>query len=476
MKPVREIQGGLDRLRKLFPGAGAYRRHPINDREDKAETTHKVAVNTMNIDVKKKIIAICLFAAMFFWLLDALLDFAYKHQNKTFIQCLFYDAPLHDLFERILVSAVTISLGFILSTYIGKVQRIHMRYQHLFHSVNDAIFILSADDRLANQYRIIDANEFAISMVRYKINELFNMSFIDLLPSTAVSEFSSQVDIFGQNDYVLLETEMLRKDGSKLFAQISISHGDVSGDSNILLIARDITAKKRDEQSLLQSEKELRILASRLLNAQEAGRQRISVGLHDELGQALMHLKFKLSSVAKQCRKNAPLSPDYCAGLLPHVDEIIEYVRRLSRELSPSVLEEIGLISSIEYLLEQFGDHYNMRCSSIELDQIDHIFPFDTQLNIFRIFQECLANAARHAQAAAVSVTAKKLCDHVFFKVEDDGKGFAVKQGAPFNGAQRGMGISAMQQRVRMAGGSFEICSTEGVGTSVSFTIPLAKD
>lgn len=475
MRPVREMQRGLGRLLKLFSETITNSRPSTHNLEIKTETTRNVAVNIMHFDIKKNIIVICLCASIFLWLLDALLDFHYKHHDKTFIQCLFYDAPLYDLVERFLVSAVTLSLGFIISRYIDKVQRMQMRYYHLFHSINDAIFVLIEHDRMANPYRIIDANKFGIAMVGYNESELFDMSFIDLLPPSAVSEFSSRSDGFEQDGHVLLETEMLKKDGSKLFAQISISHSEISGDRTLLLIARDITAKKRDEQSLLRSERDLRLLASKLLNAQEAERRRISVGLHDELGQALMHLKFKLDSAVRQCRKNGRFSPLSCSGMLPHIDEIIEYVRRLSGELSPSVLEEIGLISSIEYLLDQFSDHYNMRCVSVELDRIDNIFPFDIQLNIFRVFQECLANAARHSHAATVSVTAKKLDDRVFFKVEDDGKGFDVKKGIPVDGVQRGIGISAMQQRVRMAGGCFEICSAEGAGTSVSFTIPLPK-
>jgi signal transduction histidine kinase len=211
------------------------------------------------------------------------------------------------------------------------------------------------------------------------------------------------------------------------------------------------------------------------LNAQEAERQRISIGLHDELGQALMHLKFKIGTFVRECQKGPRLLSDTPDGLLSSVDEIIEYVRRLSRELSPSILEELGLTSSIHYLAEEFSGHYQINCNAIELDQIDDIFSFETQLNVFRIFQECLTNIARHAQASRVSIAAKMKGDHVLFVVEDDGKGFDVKHQTSLNGGQRGVGISAIQQRVRMLAGSLEMESVKDSGTRVSFTIPLIK-
>ena len=354
-------------------------------------------------------------------------------------------------------------------------QQSESKYRELVQNANSAIIRWKRDGTLTF------FNEYAQKFFGYSAEEVIGKSVNILMPeeestggdlSDLVQNIVDHPEMYANNI-----NENVLRDGNRVWMTWTNKpvFDQAGQELEILAIGSDITESKRAEQALLKSEKQLEILASELLNSQEAERRRISIGLHDELGQALMHLKFKAASFIKKYQ-NIPIpSTDAGDGLLSSVDEIIEYVRRLSRELSPSVLEEIGLTSSIEYLVEQFCDHYNMRCNSIKLDQIDHVFPFETQLNIFRIFQECLANAARHAQAATLSVTVKKQADHVLFQVHDDGKGFDVQRRPPFDGGQRGIGISAMQQRVQMVGGSFEIWSEGGIGTRVSFRIPLAE-
>ncbi|MGO9017457.1 MAG: PAS domain S-box protein [Syntrophobacteraceae bacterium] len=354
-------------------------------------------------------------------------------------------------------------------------QQSESKYRELVQNANSAIIRWKRDGTLTF------FNEYAQKFFGYGAEEVTDKSVKILMPE----EESTGGDLTGliQNivnhpeRYASNINENVLRDGSRVWMTwtnkpVFDQDGQVV---EILAIGSDISECKRAEQALLESEKQLGILASELLNAQEAERQRISVGLHDELGQALMHLKFKVGSFIKKYQNTSFPSTDAGDGLLSCVDEIIEYVRRLSRELSPSVLEEIGLTSSIHYLVEEFCGHYNLDCNSIEVDQLDQVFPFETQLNIFRIFQECLTNVARHAQAARVSVDAKNRGDHVLFIVKDDGKGFDVKNVASLNGPQRSIGISAMQQRVRMLGGSFEVQSAQGTGTRVSFSIPLVK-
>lgn len=429
----------------------------------------------MRLNFRHKIISLSLFVGLFFWLLDTLLDLYHKHYAKTFIESLFIDEPIHDFYTRILVFVLFITFGIIMSIYVDKIEWMDTRYSKLFTGINDAIFIVECGGIQTNKYKISEVNRYASVMLGYQKEELLQLSFSDLITSKIPPGIPCLTETLTEEKHNVFEAEMERKGGGNLIVEISVYPGDVSGKPVALLIARDITRRKISEEALLESERQLGILASQLINAQETERQRISVGLHDELGQALMHLKFRVGSFINKSQDSSPPSTDAGNGLLSGVDEIIEYVRRLSRELSPSVLEEIGLTSSIHYLAEEFCGNYRMDCNSIEVDEIDHIFSFETQLNIFRIFQECLTNAARHARATRVSVAVKERGDHVFFKVEDDGKGFDVKEGVTPSGAQRGIGISAMQQRVRMAGGTFEISSAEGMGTSVTFTIPVTK-
>jgi signal transduction histidine kinase len=235
-------------------------------------------------------------------------------------------------------------------------------------------------------------------------------------------------------------------------------------------LRQEIDSRKLAEMALKESEKKLRLLSSHLLTVQESQQRRISLELHDELGQALTILKLRLRSVEKRLGEDQAELKKECEGTLNHVDEIIENIRRLCRDLSPSVLEDLGLTAALLWRIEDFEKHFNVK-ASIEMAEIDDLFPIETQIIIYRIFQEALTNIGKHAQAAHVSVTAKKNGNNVSFLVEDDGKGFDVHQIESKFSREKGMGLTAMNERARMLGGDFEISSQEGKGTRITLSI-----
>ena len=161
---------------------------------------------------------------------------------------------------------------------------------------------------------------------------------------------------------------------------------------------------------------------------------------------------------------------------LPHyLDEIIENVRRLSWDLNPSVLEQFGLATAITNLLNDFGKHYDIQWDPIQVEEINDLFAPASQTNIYRIFQEALTNIGRHAQATHISIGIEKQNKYVTFTIEDNGRGFDPQVVVNRQNRQRGIGLAAMQERARMAGGHLEIRSRSGRGTHLAFTIPLVS-
>ena len=242
--------------------------------------------------------------------------------------------------------------------------------------------------------------------------------------------------------------------------------------SNVQL-QKEIHEREKIEEELLQSEQRLRDLTSQLLMAQEQERQRVSRELHDELGQSLMVLKLQIRNLEKDLNSDQR-SDNSCAEVLQQLDEVIENVRRLSRDLSPTILEDLGLRIGLQNLFETFGKHYGIREMNFHLDDIENFFPLEFQVNIYRIFQEALTNIGKHARATAVTAVVKRGYGEVFFSVEDDGKGFEPKKVLARDIREKGMGLVAMEERVRILGGSLRIKSREGKGTSISFRIPAA--
>ncbi|UCF91650.1 MAG: PAS domain-containing protein [Desulfobacterales bacterium] len=240
-------------------------------------------------------------------------------------------------------------------------------------------------------------------------------------------------------------------------------------------IVIDNTKRKLAEQALQDSEKKLRSLSSHLLKAQERERRRISLELHDELGQALTVLKLQVRSIKKNLREDQWALQDDCDGALKYMDQIIENVRRLSHDLSPSILEDLGLDAALRLLIDDFAKHSNIRIG-LDMTNIDNLFSREPQVVIYRIFQEALTNIEKHAQATQVSIAIQKDHDHVVFRLADDGRGFDMKPREMRCYTERALGLTAMNERARMLGGFLELSSSKGQGTQIVFGIPTDKE
>lgn len=236
----------------------------------------------------------------------------------------------------------------------------------------------------------------------------------------------------------------------------------------------DATEAQRAKQALRESERRLRYLSGQLLTAQEQERKRLSMELHDELGQSLTVMKLRIRAIERALPPQEQAEPKQkCLELLEYLDQTIDNVRRLSRDLSPSILEDLGLLAALKYLLDGLGKYFTIK-QSFEVPDLNSMFSWESQLMIYRIFQECLTNITKHARASQVSVAVRQEGDAVRFTLEDDGVGFNVDQVLARHDSRRGLGLAALEERTRMMGGSCQIWSREGAGTKIVWRIPVA--
>ena len=234
----------------------------------------------------------------------------------------------------------------------------------------------------------------------------------------------------------------------------------------------DVSKLKQIEQSLRESERRLHYLSSRLLVAQENERQRISMEIHDELGQNLAVLKLELTTLAGRLRRDQGALKIEFNTILEFIDGMIEEMRRISRDLSPSIIQDLKLCRSLEWMLHDFNKHTDI-CVSIKMIDINAMFDTKEQIIIYRIFQEALNNIRKHAQARHVSVIMKNDNGTLRISIEDDGKGFKVDEIWHRHVADRGLGIASLEERTRMLGGTFDLKSQQGKGTRLTVTIPV---
>jgi signal transduction histidine kinase len=234
-------------------------------------------------------------------------------------------------------------------------------------------------------------------------------------------------------------------------------------------LQEEMLKRQRAQEALRESEERLRHLSFQLLTSQETERKRIAVELHDGLGQALIVSKMRLWAIECSLSESEPKKE--CGNLLAYIDEVIENVRRLSYDLMPLALQDLGLHAALLNLLDEFAKYNGIRLST-NLDDIQALFSPEKQLIIYRIFQESLNNITKHAQATEVSVALKRESEGLYFLLEDNGKGFDIQKVLASDSPNRGLGLAALEERVQMMGGSLQMWSQMGSGTRLSFFIP----
>jgi signal transduction histidine kinase len=243
-------------------------------------------------------------------------------------------------------------------------------------------------------------------------------------------------------------------------------------------LVRELHKRGMAEACLKESEEHLRDLSARLLTAQETERKRISAELHDHLGHALALLKLRLGQNRRLCRAAAgeclETSGEECRTLSQSIDHLIEDVRRISRDLSPSILVDMGLTAALRWLVDNHAGTAEIRAAS-SFPDVDLLCPPHGHILVFRVMQEALTNATKHAQATCVRLAVKRHVDWLSFVVEDDGKGFDPKKASMRNGSDRGLGLVTMDERARMLGGSLTVWSELGRGTRVSLAVPVKE-
>ena len=235
-------------------------------------------------------------------------------------------------------------------------------------------------------------------------------------------------------------------------------------------ITRDVTELKQAEEERERSLEHLRALAGQLQNSREEERKRVAREIHDQLGQALTAIKIDFSSLLCELPVGANQPTRRTASILKLVDESIQTVRRISTELRPGILDDLGLVAALEWAGEDFQARTGTTCR-LDLPQGNIAVSPEQATAIFRIFQETLTNVARHADAAGVEVRLSKEDSDLTLEVHDNGKG--IPEDRLSNGES--LGILGMRERALLLGGEVTISGTGGNGTTVRVRIPVAS-
>ena len=254
------------------------------------------------------------------------------------------------------------------------------------------------------------------------------------------------------------EMEVLRQYNAVLFRQL---------EKKMLQLQREVAERQQAQEALLVERERLQALSRRLADAQETERRFIARELHDEIGQVLTGLKLLLETGG---RASSDTAAAHMAEAQELVGQLLDRVRDLSLDLRPTMLDDLGLLPALMWLVRRFAGQTGIQ---VALDEsgIDRPLSSDVETAAYRIVQEALTNVARHSQATEATVRMWVEGDALHVQVEDRGKGFDA--GAAY-ARYESMGLVGMRERAVALGGELVIESVPGSGTQITAELPLA--
>ena len=363
------------------------------------------------------------------------------------------------------------------------------RFRLLVEAVQDyAIFMLNAEGNISSW------NIGAERLKGYKAEEIVGKHFSCFYPEEDVRSGKPKMELVVAAKEGRFEDEgwRIRKDGSRFWANVIIT-AVRDGAGNLLgfaKVTRDFTERmqtqralqkevveRREAQQLLHnSEKSLRQLSLHLLRTQDEERRRIGRDLHDSLGQYLAVLKMKLDSVASLLVHKEAEAARSVAQCIQLTEDSIKEVRTVSYLLYPPMLEEMGLKSAIPWYLDGFSGRSGIKTTFEVQDDFGRLSR-DSELALFRVLQESLANVHRHSGSPIAYIRLLMNEGMGVLEIEDRGKGIAsgiLGQSAHDWMGSPGVGVRGMNERMRQLGGRLEFVSMES-GTTVRAIVPAGE-
>jgi PAS domain S-box-containing protein len=298
---------------------------------------------------------------------------------------------------------------------------------------------------------IVDVNEAAVRSYGYSRAQFRSLSLPDIRPPEDVPRLLAHLP--HTRDKWTAGTSSWRhrkKDGSLIDVEITSFRLSFAGRASRVVIANDVTAKRR-------AEARVRRLVDALVHAEQAERNRIARELHDDTAQSLAALLIEL-----ECQEAAP-------DLRARVARTLEGVRRLARGLRPVALAQADLSSALERLAGEIALTHAIRVDLVVDGLREEPLPASLEMALYRMAQEALTNAARHSGAPLVSLVLRRTPDEIRMIVEDAGRGFDVLADA----TDDRLGLSGIRDRVALLGGTLILESAPGLGTSLCIAIPL---
>jgi len=341
------------------------------------------------------------------------------------------------------------------------------RYHQTIDSVMDGI--VATDE----SHNILVFNPAAERMFGLSAKAVIGHSLDTLLPHRLRDAHQQHVGAFTESGDASksmgpqLEITGRRADGTEFPIESTISQTLIGGKRQLTAVLRDVTERRRNEENLREMNAQLRKLSESLQSVREEERSRISRELHDELGQQLTGLKLEFSWLSNRMLEGREVTRDEINAMRLLLDKALASVRRISTELRPLILDDLGFAAAVAWQIDEFGKRTGITTEQ-DLTAADTVADEALASGLFRIVQESLTNVARHADATSAEVRIVSDTESLILTVHDNGKGINHSLGR-----STGIGLVSMRERAIALGAVFAIHSNPGEGCTIEVRLPL---
>ncbi|MGE5484700.1 MAG: PAS domain S-box protein [Ignavibacteriales bacterium] len=381
-----------------------------------------------------------------------------------------------DIHQRRLFATLAKQAAVVISRakLFGNLEKSEEKYRRLTENASDIVFSLDASGRFTF------LNSRVLDILGYRPEDLVGEYYSEIVTpeSWEATRNALRACLDRGETQIAYEWVATSKSGGAVLldvrASVLVREGHYAGQQGI---ARDITEQRRMEAEIKRSrerQSEMRDYLALVTRVQEEERKRVARELHDDTAQALVALSRRLETTIPYVRTQPDEACRRLDDLTKLVDTALANVRRFTRDLRPSILDDLGLIPALEWLVSDMQEHNTIR-GEVIVQGPPRRLPSDTETAIYRIVQEALNNIKKHAGASLASVFISFDDDSVKLTVTDNGRGFDAG-GYPRGFAARGrLGMVGMSERAQLVGGVIGVESVPGRGTTVRLEIPCRR-
>jgi len=426
--------------------------------------------------VSQRLILIGIFLGMLSWIVESFMHSKIFYDNHLkFIDHILFP-NIHELWMRLIIVILFVCFG-LYSQWIVKALRqaefeiklVNMELIQIFDTSADGMRVIDKD------FNTLRVNTTFLQLAKVNRRGIEGLKCYEVFKGASCNtELCPMLRIQQGEERIEYDAIKIRQDGQEIPCIVTAtpfrdSNGEFIG---IVENFKDISDRKKTEEELQRSHEQLRKVTSHLEMAREQERRAMAREIHDELGQALTGLKMDIHWLGRQLSSHDQKICRKISDMDKQLDHTVHTVQRLSSELRPRLLDDLGLSAAIEWQANKVHDRLGIAIDTVSIPE-DITLNASCNINVFRILQEALTNIARHSGATQVEILLLQEKDRVTLSVKDNGRGITVEQ----IGDSNSFGLIGMRERTCLMNGVMAIEQNQkGQGTTVFLSVPFKQD